>query len=199
MAVEDIIVSWGVIYYAPVDEAIPDETTVAFGTAWGGNWTALGYFAEGSPLSWNHTKTKYTVRAQQTVLPLKRVITQEDLALETTLIEMTADTLELALEGTVTDTAAGGAQKAFSKLEGGGQFIPDTYAWGIEMMRVDSSGNQQPVRLFVWKGDAMINGALAFSKAAETGVPFHLDAIAHLSKAAGKQLFQLDIVTGPTT
>jgi hypothetical protein len=199
MAVEDIIVSWGVIYYAPVGESLPDETTVAFGGAWGGNWTALGYFAEGAPLSWNPTITKYPVRAQQTTGVLRRVITQEDIAIETTLIEVTADNLELALEGTVTDTAAGAAQKAFSKLEGGGQFVPDVYAWGIEMMRIDASGNQQPLRLFIFKGEATINGTLAFSKAVETGVPIHIDGNLDLSKAVGKQYYKVDIVTGPTT
>lgn len=199
MAVEDILIGPVAGYYAPVGETLPDETTVAYGGTWGGNWVSLGYTKEDTPLSWNHEKNTKMVGAQQTILKLKAVHTEETLAVETTLIETTADNLELAMEGTVTDTPAGGAQKAYSKLEGGGQYLPDTYAFGFEGMRVMSDGTQQPVRLFVWKGVMTVGGTLEFGKDDETGIPVHIDALADTSKSANKQLFYIEIVTAGVT
>ncbi len=195
MAVEDILIGPITAYYAPVGETIPDETSVAYGGAWGGNWTSLGYTKEDTPLSWNHEKNSKMVGAQQTILKLKAVHTEETLVVETTLIEMTADNLELAAEGTVTDVVAAVGQKGYSKLEGGGQYIPDMYAFGFEGMRVMSDGTKQPVRLFVWKGFMTVGGALEFGKDDETGIPIHIDGLADTSKAANKQLYYVEIVT----
>lgn len=199
MAVEDILIGPVTAYYAPVGETLPDETSVAYGGSWGGNWVSLGYTKEDTPLSWNLEKSGKMVGAQQTILKLKQVWTEETLAVETTLIESTADNMELAMEGTVTDTAAGAGQKGFSKLEGGGQYLPDTYCFGFEGMRVMSDGTQQPVRLFVWKGVMMVGGALEFGKDDETGIPIHIDALADTSKSANKQLFYIEIVTAAAT
>ena len=41
--VAQIIKSGAWLYNAPTGEANPDETSVAYGAAWGGNWVRTGY------------------------------------------------------------------------------------------------------------------------------------------------------------
>jgi hypothetical protein len=199
MAVEDILIGPVTAYYAPVATALPDETSVAFGAAWGGAWASLGYTKEDTPLSWNLEKNTKMVGAQQTILKLKAVHTEETLALETTLIELTPANLGLVIGGTVSNTVASAGQKGYSKVEGGGLYLPTLYAIGFEGMRVMSDGTQQPVRFFVWKGVLTIGGALEFGKDDETGMAIHVDALADTSKAANKQLYYIEIVTAAAT
>jgi len=42
-SVTNIVHTGAWLYNAPVGEANPDETTVAYGAAWGGNWVRVGY------------------------------------------------------------------------------------------------------------------------------------------------------------
>ena len=40
--VADLIVGPARVFYAPVGEALPDESSIGYGDAWGGNWTEVG-------------------------------------------------------------------------------------------------------------------------------------------------------------
>ncbi len=44
MAEADILLSGAKVWYAPVGEALPDETTIAWDAAWDGNWVAAGRY-----------------------------------------------------------------------------------------------------------------------------------------------------------
>lgn len=199
MAAEDILIGPVTVYRAPVGETIPDETTVAYGAAWGGNWEDMGYTAEDTPLSWNLEVERVEVGAQQTTLTVKVAKTREKLALETTLLEFTGDNVAVAMGGTLTETVAGVGQVGLSEVKGGGGFDVDLYAWGFEGRYVDAQGSELPVRLFVHKGFGGVAGALEFGKEAATGIPFRIDAVEDRSQTAGERLYHIQIVTAPAT
>lgn len=193
----DIILSPARLFYAPVGEALPDETTVEYGAAWGGNWTELGY--TNAPITLSYSYDEYEVEVEQVTLPLRRTKTGEDVMIETTLVEITADNLQLAMGGAVTTTAAGAAQRGFEELRAGGETALDTYAWGFEGRYEDATGTAFPVRLFLWKATATLNGDLAFAKAQETGIPIQVKALADTSQPAGQQLLVFQKVTAEAT
>lgn len=199
MAVEDILVGPVSIWQAPVGEAPPDESSVAYGADWGGNWENLGYTAEDTPLSWNRELERHEVGAQQTTTILKRSNVKETLTLETTLIELTGDNLALALDATNTDTPAGSGQVGYSEVKGGGKFVPSVHTFGFEGYRVQADGAKLPVRLFVWRANITVGGALEFGKATTTGTAIRLEALGDMSKPAGEELFSIQIVTAPAT
>lgn len=193
----DIILSPATIYFAPVGETLPDETTVEYGDAWGGNWAQLGYTL--APLAVGYSREEYEVEVEQITLPIKRIKTKESVTLETTLAEVTAANLQLAIGGTVTTTAAGAGQRAFEELKAGGDTVLDEYAWGIEGLHQDAAGNRFPARLVIYKGTATLNGQLEFSKKKESGLPLQIKALADTGKAVGQQLLSFQRVTAEAT
>ena len=197
MAVTDILISPAVLWYAPVGEALPDETTVEYGDAWGGNWLSVGYTLQ--PLSINYNQDIFELEVEQVSTPVKRTITKESVAFETVLAEFTGANLELIFGGTLTTTAAGASQRGYQQLESGGRVDIDEYAWGFEGLYKDSSNNQFPVRVFIYRGAATLNGQLTFAKAAGVGIPISIAAQADTSKAVGKQLMVIHKVTAEAT
>jgi len=197
MAVTDILITPAKIWKAPVAEALPDETTVAFDASWGGNWVNVGYTLQ--PLTMSYDRTLFELEVEQVTGIVKRRVTKEMLMLETVLAEMTPENLQLAIGGTVTTTAAGASQVAFKDLDAGGDVQLDELAWGIEGFYEDATGVKFPVRLFVYKATAILNGQLSFAKAAAAGVPIQISAEADTSKAVGSQLIKFQRVTAAAT
>jgi len=195
--VTNIIISPATLYYAPVGETKPDESTVDYGSAWGGNWTDLGYTLE--PVSLAFDRTIFELMVQQETTPVKRQIEMETIAFETVLAEITATNLSLALGGTSSTTAAGAGQRAYDELKMGGDVAISSYAWGFEGFYEDSSGNQFPVRAFIHKGTGVLNGNMTFAKAEGVGIPLRIDAQADTSQSAGERLFQFQRVTAAAT
>ncbi len=195
--VSDIIVSSATVWNAPVGEGLPDENSVGAGVAWGGNWTQVGFTSE--PLSVKYEFEEVEKMIEQSLAPVGRQKTGENLTLETVLAEFYMDGLQLGTGGTVTDTAAGAAQVGKEELDVGGEFGLDEKAWGFEGTYVDEDGDTFPVRMFVYKGTAMINGELEFGKESQLGIPLQIKALADLSKSVGQQLFKLQKVLEPTT
>jgi hypothetical protein len=185
------------VYQAPVGETLPDENAIAYGVAWGGNWVAFGYTK--APLSANYEFDELEVKIQEALGVVKRRKTSEGLTLETVLAEITADNLALATHGVVTDTPAAGAQVQKETLDLGGIAVLSEYAWGFEGEYRKDDGTQFPVRLFVYKGTARINGALEFSKEDFPGVPIQVKALEDLSQTAGSRLFKFQKVLAPHT
>jgi len=197
MAVTDILIGPASIWKSPVGEALPDETTVAYGASWGGNWESVGYTLEG--ISMSYSRELFELMVEQVNGALKRRVTGEDVTLETVLAEATPDNLQLAIGGTVTPTSAGASQVAFEDLDAGGAVTIDELQWGIEGLYENASGTQFPVRLFVYKATAILNGQLTFAKAAGVGIPLQISAMADTSKSLGANKVKFQRVTAAAT
>ena len=197
MAVADILLSPAKIYYAATGEALPNPNSVAYGAAWGGNWRDLGYTL--TPITVGYSQEIYKLEVQQVTLPLKGLITTEEVTIETTLAEVTAANMLLAFGGAVSTTAAGTAQVALEELKSGGASGINYYAWGLEGLYVDASNNQLPVRVLIYRGSAVLNGTLNFSKSEPVGIPLQITAWADTTKAAGQQLWTFQKTTAPHT
>ena len=194
--VSDIIVSPATVWYAPVGEEVPADDTPA-GDDWGGNWVPVGYTK--TPLSMSYEFDELDVEIEQSLAPVKRVKTKENLALETVLAELYLDGVQLGTGGTVTDTAAGAGQVGKEELDLGGEAALDEKAWGFEGTYINEDGAEFPVRLFIWKATAKLNGALEFGKADYTGISLQIKALADLSKSMGERLFKMQKILEPAT
>jgi hypothetical protein len=186
---------------APSGEAKPDETTVAYGGDWSGNWERVGYTKE--PLVMAYESEEFDVEVEEELAPIKRRRVKETMTLETVLAELTAEYLQLAAsnQDTVSETAAGGAQKAYEETGLGGEAILTEKAWGFEGLYITSGGNDEPIRVFVHKGTAMVNGELEFSQKSTDypGIPIQIKALCDTTQAAGQKLALFQRVTSETT
>jgi hypothetical protein len=182
-----LLVTAAILYRAPVGEAVPDETTIGYGEAWGGNWMSLGYTLE--PLRFSLESDLVHVRVEQLLSAVRIFRRQEGLVLETTLAEMTTENLEMVFDGAVT------VGDGYAVIEVGGNFAMREWAWGFEGYRLSDAGEKLPVRFFVHKGVAVLAGALRMGKGTPTGIPLRIEAVADLTRPAGKQLVESHIVT----
>jgi len=194
--VTNLLAGGAVVWYAPVAEAVPADS-VAAGTAWGGNWERFGFTK--TPLSALYDFEELDMMVQEELTAVKRRKTAENMTLETTLAEVTSDYMALFTSGTATTTAAGASQVGKDELDVGGEFEIDEYAYGVEGTYTDASGNDFPVRVFIWKATAKLNGALEFGKEDYPGVPLQIKALVDASKSAGQKLFKLQRVTAAAT
>ena len=87
------------------------------------------------------------------------------------LAEFTGDNLNLALDGTLTKTAAGAAQVQKEEVESGGALQPDREGLGFRGPVRGQQREQFPVRLFIYKGVATINGDFSSPVRKSTGIP----------------------------
>ncbi len=197
MPITDILIGGARVLYAPVGESIPDENTIGWDAAWGGNWTEVGYTSAAVSLGLEYEE--HDIKVQQHLGTVKRVRTGEDATIETVLAELTCDNLQLATGGTVTDTVAGAGQVGKSELVSGDLAELDERLWGFEGLRVDANGNLLPTRFFFWKATSTLNGALEFAKESETGISLQIKALVDTSQARGERLFKRIDVTAPAT
>lgn len=193
----DLIMGPVVVWRAPVGETAPDENSVAYGVAWGGNWVTFGYTK--APLSWLPEFETFEAFVQEFLEPVKRRRILAKVTLETTLAQLTADNVAMTTGGTVTDTAAGAAQVQKEELEAGNNAVMTEYAWGFEGEYRKDDGTQFPIRFFLWKGTAVLSGALEFGKTEYPGIPLRIEGLADASKSAGKTMFKLQKVLAPHT
>lgn len=194
MAVENILIGYAKIWYAPVGTSFPDETSVAYGASWGASWTYLGDTLE--PLTLNVDRNVFDVEIQQSNVPVKQSITKQTIALKTTLAEHTITNLQLAFLGTASSTASGASQKPYSQLQFGGETNPSYYAFGFEALYQTSANSNQPVRYLFWKGSLTLDGNINFDKGAAAGIPINITVLADTSKPTGFQTGIIQQVTG---
>jgi len=200
VADQDILIGPGKLYRAPLAEANPDESTVAYGSAWGGNWTNMGDILEGSPIVLSIAEEFTKVYTEQATSPKNAVRTRREVMVKATLAEHSVANMATVLQGTAATTAAaGGGQKGYSNIPFGTESDVDFYKWGIEALRKDSSDNNQPVRWFLHKGYIRLAGDINYAKQNPTGVPIELTILGDGSQAAGEELGILQIVTAPAT
>lgn len=195
MPASDIMIAPANVWYSPLGTALPDETTVDYGAAWPAGWISLGLTL--NPVEMSLELETFELEVEQIANPIKRQKTKETLSIETTLAELTAANLKLALGSTQTiaTTAAGAAQHGFEELLAGGEVYLPEYQLGFEGYTLDAQNRQLPVRLFIYRANFVINGALSFARKAAAGIPLKIDALADTSKTAGQQLLAFQRVT----
>lgn len=176
MAKSDILASPARIFYAPIGEALPNVSTVAYGAAWGGNWVDLGYTID--PVSVNLETETFDLKVQQLLTPVRTVRTAINATIETKLAEFTGANLVLAFDGTKTTTAPGAGQVGYDTVRVKGE-KPDMsmYAFGIEGFRIHSSNARLPVRIFIPQGTIKASSGPEFSNSAGVGVGVTITAM----------------------
>lgn len=197
MAVADILLGSASVWVAPVGETEPDETTVLFGSAWGGGWEDMGYTT--APISLSRNVEEFELEVEQITNPVKRIITKEDVMVETTLAEQTAANMAKVLNGTATTVAAGASQRGYEQVVSGGASALSQYAFGFEGVYQDAANAQFPVRIFLYIATVSLNGQLQFSKRAAAGVPVQFKALADTAKSSGQQILKWQKVTAAAT
>jgi hypothetical protein len=176
MAASDVLVSPAYIWYAPVGEALPAPNTIGAGAAWGGQWLSLGYTLE--PVSVNLDVTTFKLYVQQLLAPLRVTRTEQALAFESVLAEMTGKNLALAFDGTLVTQAPSVPNVGMDTVTVKGDKVDvSVYAVGIEGIRVDNLNNRLPVRFFLPRASITLNGPLSFAKDSGAGIPIHVDGL----------------------
>lgn len=196
----DVILGPGRLYRAPVATANPDESTVAYGAAWGGSWTDMGDFPEGSPITIALAEDIYKVYGEQSTVAQAVTRTRREATVKGALLETSIANWAIALQGTAeTTAAAGGGQKGYSEIPFGAQTDVTLYKWGIEALRVDSANANQPIRWFFHKGFFRMTSDVQYAKTKETMLPFEITIIGDDTQTAGEELGILQIVTAAAT
>lgn len=188
----NIVIAPAIVYSAPVGEPLPADSVPAE-TDWGGNWTNVGYTK--IPVTWTGSRTKYKVMVEQSTMPVKSVTTEETHIFETALSELTAANLQAAMGGTATVTAPDVGQVGKEEVAGGGEVCLEERAWGFEGAYCNGAGTKFPVRVFIYRGNAIINGALSFAKAEEASIPLQIEALEDSAQPAGERGFLFQRVT----
>jgi len=177
MAASDVLVSPATVWYAPVGTALPSPSTVLAGQAWPAAWKNLGYTLE--PTNLNMNVTPFDLYVQQLTVPLRTIRTEVEVMLETVMAEFTADTLKLATDGTVVTTApAAGAAGRDEITVLASKVDVSLFAFGIEGIRVLDNNARVPVRIFIPRGSAVMNGPITFAKGEGIGIPLQFKAFA---------------------
>jgi hypothetical protein len=100
----------GKIYFGAVGATEPTDLTTAIGVA----WTYAGWTAEGHTFTF--TPSYESVEVAESLLPIARVATGQEMTLEMALAEVTAANVQRALNG-ATITASGTGATAIDKVE----------------------------------------------------------------------------------
>jgi len=200
-SVTNLVKTGAVLWEAPVGESKPDATTVDFGDSWGGNWERAGYTK--APFTAAYESEEADITVEEVLAAVKRFRIGESLVCETVLAELTAEYLQLAAsnQDTVSEVAAGASQDGYEETGLGGEVVLTERAWGVEGMFIESDGTEQPIRIFIHKGTAVLNGALEFSKKGDDypGIPIQIKALADTSQSRGQELMLWQRVTAEKT
>jgi len=194
--VTNILKSGAITWLAPEGEAFPDETTVAAGADWGGNWERIGFTKE--PLTLAYEDEEHNIEVEEFLAAVGRNTIGEKAMMETVLSELIGDYLKYALEGALTTTAAGASQKGFQELLVGNDSRRTVYAIGFEAIKYNSTGVALPQRYGFWRCTLRLNGELKFSRRDDdhTGIPLQAKALANTTTG---RLIWTNLVTAPAT
>jgi len=196
MSVSDIIVTPCRILYAPVGTSLPADT-VAVGGAFPAGWSQLGYTSQPLSVEFKREKTKFDI--QESLGAVGSSAKSEEMAIETTLAELTLANTNLAWGGSYSTTAAGAGQPGKEELLGGDDRDVAVKAWCFEGRYINANGDELPIRLFVYRGECEFGGKLEFGKADPTGVPLRIEAQEDMTKAVGQRMFKIQRMTAVAT
>lgn len=163
----NVLMGGATVWYASdTGESLPDESTVAFGDDWSGNWTEVGL--TNAPLSFGVTINLATAMVEQRVRPVRRRVTSMEEVAEFQLAEITAANFALLVNGTTTSAAQTTQQKPFEQFDAAtNDFSLTQRSWGWEGENIGSDGASQPIRFLVSAGEAIMNGNLELSRESE--------------------------------
>lgn len=189
----------GTLYRAPVGEANPDESTIAWGEDWAGNWVNKGDFPEGSPITVGMPEDIYKAYSEQSTVAQAITRTRREPMVKGSLFDHSPANMAIALDAeSETTPAAGGGQKGYTEIDIDSQSEVSLYKWGVEARLVDDDNNEQPIRWFFHKGFMRMTGDIAYAKTQETAIPFEITIIGDSSQT-GKKVGVLQIVTENAT
>lgn len=195
MTTSDIVFGPARIYHAPLGEPLPADS-LPYGDPWPGNWVEAGLTLQ--PVSLSREVDLKEVTSEKSRKPLARKVEAERVSFETTLVELTADTLRLAFGGVQSVTPPGTGQVGKEELLTGGSAKLAERTWAIEGMYTTLCNTRVPVRLQIWRGTAVLNGPIPFGRGVATGIPLRIDALGDLTRPVGQQVFIMQrIGTGP--
>jgi hypothetical protein len=197
MAIADILVGPSIVWYAPVGETEPSPDSIGAGVAWGGNWAKFGYTK--TNLSAEFKFAEKEAEVQEALGPVKRWRTKEELTLETILAEITAANFGLAASRTPSVTAADATHVGREDVTVGGVSTLTEYAWGFEGTYLTDAGDAYPLRVFIPKGTATINGKLDFGKEDYPGIGMQIKALHDMTQTQGARLAHFQKVTASKT
>lgn len=194
MPTQDILVSDAKLFYAPVGEPLPDETSVGAGEEWGDNWVHLGDTL--TPTEVNLEVETFDLRTEQKTAPVRQVITGRNVSFGTTLAELTNVNLGLAFDGSVVTVEPGASQAGFGTISVDPEKTqPSMYAFGLEGKRLTDDNELLAVRVFIPRGTLRLSGAMTFARGAGLGLPVTITALAQ----TGQSLVMLQNITAPAT
>lgn len=196
MAVTDILQSPIKLWVSAVGTALPNINTIAVGASWGAGWTDCGMTL--NALSMKKSDDVADIDVEQYTFPVKEVRTKETIQLETSLAELTAANLKLALgtANTIATVAAGASVHASDSLDFGGESQLPQYQFGFEGYVFDASNNKMPKRFFFYVCVPGIGGSLEFTKKAAAGIPLRINCLGDTTKTSGAQIGKAQLVTG---
>lgn len=185
------------LWVAPVGEANPDETSVAYGGDWSGNWVRVGFTK--APWTEAYTSEEFDIEAEEHLAAIKRRRVREELVWETVLAEIAAEYRQLAAsnQDAITEVGAGAGQDGYEETGFGDVSLLIEKKWGVEMLHVEAGGTLQPIRIFMHKGTAMTNGNLQFSRKTTEypGIPIQIKALTLTTESEGQRLCLFQRIT----
>lgn len=197
-AITDLLKSGATLWFGETSATTPTENT-AMASASG--FTSLGWTQEGVVAKFEQERMKIYV--DELLSPVEERIIGNECMFETTLAEVNADMLALALgadDSDVTDTAAGASQVAVSShyLNAANSLVKK---WKIvlEGTRYGATDVAHPVRILCTRATIKINGDLNFQKRGDNylGVPIVVTAL--VDTANSNRPFGFQFVTAPAS
>ena len=201
MAAPVYLMSGARVLYAPVTAAKPSDHDVDYGaalTSWPTGWKDVGYTNKATSLGFS--QEKYDIDVQQSTIPLGSSVTSESAPLALGIVSFNSDNLLLAFPGSsAATTAASPTAKAVTVIGFGGAAIRDVWQWCIEAGKKDDNNVTQPVRVYIHRGEAALDGEMALDKAKETAINLTVTPTVDTTKAPGYQMGEIHIVTSGKT
>lgn len=189
--------SGAILWVSVVGVTIPNKTSIDYGDAFGTGWTRVGFTK--APWTEAYTSEEYDLEVEEHLAAVKRRRIREELVWETVLAEITADYRQLAAsnQDAVTPVVKDATHDASETTGFGDVSLLTEKQWGVEMLHIEAGGTKQPIRIFMWKGTAMINGVLQFSKKTTEypGIPIQIKGLIDTSQAEGQRLCLFQRVT----
>jgi hypothetical protein len=192
--VADLMISPAKLYFSPEGTTLPADT-VPYGGAWPTAWDGVGVTS--STLVVAYTYDTVDADYQEFLSPIDRAKSKEEAKFECTLGQIDLDIIQLTWSGTNINTPASTGVAGVQAWNVGGKSRLQKYQWGFEGLQIDSSGNELPVRGFIYRATPAAGGQLEFGKANWTGTALSLMGLADPNRARGDQLFTIRRVIAP--
>ena len=198
--ISNLLKSGAIIYRAPwaaTPEPFPDDSLIAEGVDWSGNWVRIG--ATAAPLTFVYEDERSDANVEEFLGPVDRRRISEMARIETVLAEIDATYLQLLVGGTVTTTAAGASQTGVDSLPVGNVAKLENCSIGFEGIGYDPTDESSlPLRVYIPRATMTLNGELVFARREEAwvGMPIVIEAMVN---TADGSLFTFERITAKAT